>query len=175
MPPQILLTSFTTWLPHQKSNSSDDLIAKIHELYLTNSDLKLPLLTVLRRLPVDTQQASNYVISKITEIQPNAIICCGMAESRSQLTVESRATCGNIALRSPIDLEQLIAELSVTQISHDAGKFVCEGLYFAVLNHITTQKLNSHCLFVHVPILTDENIQQVTKDFILIIQRMALL
>ncbi|AFZ32746.1 hypothetical protein Glo7428_4301 [Gloeocapsa sp. PCC 7428] len=175
MPPQILLTSFTTWLPHQKFNSSDDLIAKIHELYLTNNDLQLPLLTVLRRLPVDTQQASNYVISKITEIQPSAIICCGMAESRTQLTVESNATCRDVVLRSPLDLEHLIAELSVTYISHDAGKFVCEGLYFAVLNYITTQKLNSHCLFVHVPILTDENIQQVTKDFILIIQRMALL
>ncbi|MBE9193335.1 peptidase C15 [Gloeocapsopsis crepidinum LEGE 06123] len=175
MPPQILLTSFTTWLPHQKSNSSDDLIAKIHKLCLTNNDLQLPPLSVLRKLPVETQQASNYVNRKITEIQPTAIICCGMAESRTQLTVESNATCGDIVLRSPIDLEQLIAELSVTQISHDAGKFVCEGLYFAVLNHITTQQLNSRCLFVHVPILTDENMQRVTKDFILIIQKMALL
>lgn len=175
MPPQILLTSFTTWLPHQKSNSSDDLIAKIHELYLTNNDLQLPPLNVLRKLPVDTQQSSNYVISKITGIKPTAIICCGMAETRSQLTVESNATCGDVVLRSPINLEQLTAELSTTQISHDAGKFVCEELYFAVLNYIATQKLNSRCLFVHVPILTQENIQKVTKDFILIIQKMALL
>ncbi|PPS41571.1 peptidase C15 [Chroococcidiopsis sp. TS-821] len=175
MPSQILLTSFTTWLPHQKSNSSDDLIAKIDELYLTNSTLQLPLLTVLRKLPVDTQQASKIVISKITEIQPTAIICCGMAESRTQLTVESHAACGDVVLRSPLDLEHLIAELSITQISHDAGKFVCEGLYFAVLDYITTQKLNSHCLFVHVPILTEDNMQKVIKDFILIIQKMALL
>lgn len=175
MPTPILLTSFTTWLPHQKSNSSDDLIAKIHELHLINNDLQLPPLDFLRKLPVETEQASSCVISKIAEIQPSAIICCGMAESRIQLTVESNATCGDVVLRSPIDLEQLIAELSLTEISHDAGKFVCEGLYFAVLHHITIQKLNSHCLFVHVPILTDENIQKVTKDFILIIQKMALL
>lgn len=175
MSPQILLTSFTTWLPHQKSNSSDDLIAKLHELYLINNDLQLPPLTVIRKLPVEVQQASNLVNSKITEIQPTAIICCGMAESRSQLTVESNASCGDLILRSSTDLEHLIAELSATQISHDAGKFVCEGLYFAVLNYITTQKLNSNCLFVHVPILTGENMQKVTEDFIIIIQKMALL
>jgi pyroglutamyl-peptidase len=44
----------------------------------------------LRQLPVDIELASKSVISKIAELQPDIIICCGMAESRSQLTIEAK-------------------------------------------------------------------------------------
>ena len=123
MADKILLTSFDTWLPYQKSNSSDDLLNEISNNYT------YPQLNFLRRLPVDVQIASCRVIAKINKLQPSGIICCGMAQRRPKLTIESNATWGNHVFKTPVDLSQLVAGSDGIEISHDAGKFVCEGFY----------------------------------------------
>ncbi len=167
MPKNILLTSFTTWLPHQISNSSDDLLEKLTTFnYLSLS------LSFLRKLPVDVALASSYVIDKINDITPDVIICCGMAECRNQLSIESNATCGDMILRTNIELEKLLDDVDRIQISHDAGKFVCEGLYYAVLKYIFDSKLKADCIFVHVPILTEKNLSLIVEDFMLILHEM---
>jgi pyroglutamyl-peptidase len=165
---KILLTSFDTWMPHQKSNSADDLLDKISGI------ASLPYsLTFLRKLPVDFQLAPLQVIAKIIELQPDVIICCGMAESRSELTLESCAMCEEETLRTNVKLEELLTDLTITQISHDAGKFVCESLYYSVLKYLKNQHLKIKCIFVHVPILTTENIQPIITDFLSIINSIA--
>ena len=165
---KILLTSFQTWLPHQKSNSSDDLLEEIANLnFLSHS------LVFLRHLPVDIAQASDRTIIKINELQPDIIICCGMAESRYQLSVESNACKGDTILKTSLDLERLIEGLVRTVISHDAGKFVCEGLYYSVLHHLQKTGMKKHGLFVHVPVLTPYNIDGIVADFQLIMGRLA--
>lgn len=166
---EILLTSFDTWLPHQQSNSSDDLLNEVAKLNYTS-----PLLTFLRLLPVDIELASCGAIAKINELQPDAIICCGMAERRRQLTIESNATCGNTILRTQIDLQQLVIDSTGIEISEDAGKFVCEGLYYSVLKHIYEHQLKSHCIFIHVPILTKENLDSIITNLKLIIYKLGL-
>lgn len=204
---KILLTSFQTWLPHQNSNSSDDLLEKIAQLDSFSASL-----TFLRQLPVDVSQASSQVIAKIEELQPNGIICCGMAERRPQLTVESCATRGytsyrirlysycmslcrhlrlkglqiflqnllitsnlsdSILIKTSVDLEELLAETQNTQISHEAGKFVCEGLYYAVLKYLRQHNSNIPCIFVHVPVLTPDNSPDIVADFQVIIDKIA--
>ncbi|HAX75823.1 MAG TPA: peptidase C15 [Cyanobacteria bacterium UBA11372] len=166
MTKKILLTSFDTWLPHHKSNSSDDLLIQIAK---SNS---LPhSLTFLRRLPVDISLASHRVLNHIEQLQPDGIICCGMAEKRQQLTVESNATFGGYSIKTSLNLERLVSGLSHTKISHDAGKFVCEGLYYHVLKELRDRSLNIPCIFVHVPLLTHDNSPKIIADFTLIIQR----
>lgn len=168
MSKKILLTSFDTWLPHHKSNSSDDLLIEIAKLnFLPHS------LTFLRQLPVDVEQAKLRALSKIDEMQPDAIICCGMAESRSRLSVESNATCGNTVLKTGVDLQELIADSTEIEISHDAGKFVCEGLYYEVLKYLGERRLNSRCIFVHVPLLNQANLAQIVAYFGIIIKNMT--
>lgn len=204
---KILLTSFQTWLPHQTSNSSDDLLGEIAQLDALSTSL-----TFLRQLPVNVPQASSCVIAQIEELQPDGIICCGMAESRTKLTVESCATCGytsyrislysyclyicrilglkrlqdfiptlmarstqqdSILIKTSVDLDKLMTGLAGTEISHDAGKFVCEGLYYQVLKYLGERKLNISCIFVHVPVLTQDNLPGIVADFQLIIEKMA--
>lgn len=167
MPNKILLTSFNTWLLHQISNSSDDLLNEIAKLDTSS------FLIFLKLLPVDVELASYYVITKINELQPNVIICCGMAESRSLLTIESTATCGEMVLTTPVNLMQLIIDTVAIEISNDAGKFVCEGLYYSILQYIIEQQLNIDCIFVHVPILTNQNLYSIVRDFQLIIKNLA--
>jgi pyroglutamyl-peptidase len=72
-----------------------------------------------------------------------------------------------------VDLEKLVAGLAATEISHDAGKFVCEGLYYQVLKYLRERKLNISCIFVHVPVLTPDNLPGIVADFQLIIEKMA--
>jgi len=166
---KILLTSFDTWLPHQKSNSSDDLLAKISQMQ------SLPYaLTFLRKLPVDAQKAANLAIVQINQLQPDTIICCGMAESRPKLTVESCACCETNILKTAVNLEPLVADLAAAEISHEAGKYVCEALYYGVLKHICDAQLAAKCIFVHVPILTSENTDKIVADFVLIMHRLTL-
>jgi len=164
----ILLTSFQTWLPHQKSNSSDDLLAEVAKLESFSHSL-----TFLRHLPVDISQASERAITKINELQPDIIICCGMAESRRQLSVESNASQGDTVLHNPVDFERLLDSSIGTTISHNAGKFVCEGLYYSVLNHLQKNDLKKHGLFIHVPVLTRNNMAEVLTDVELIMHRLT--
>lgn len=161
---RLLLTSFTTWLPHQKSNSSDDLLA---ELLQRNGSIDLHL---LRQLPVDFVLAPQQTIAHIQKLRPQIVVCCGMAESRSKLTVESQALQGDRVLKTRFNLLKLITELSMTEIGHDAGRFVCNATYFAILEHLQ----DSPCLglFVHVPILTEVNYKAIVSDFEMLLQRL---
>ena len=169
MTAKFLLTSFDTWLPHQKSNSSDDLLAKVSEIQ------SLPYsLNFLRKLPVDAELAPSLAIAKINQIQPETIICCGMAESRQKLTVESCACCDTDILKTKVNLEPLVADLATTEISHEAGKYVCEALYYAILKHLGDSKLSTKCLFVHVPILTPDNTDKIVGDFLSIVNRLTI-
>ena len=161
-----LLTSFDTWLPHQKSNSSDDLLTELLKIDSVSISLHL-----LRKLPVDFQLAPSQVISKINQLQPDIIVCCGMAEARKKLTIESNAKNEGEILKTTFDIDHLVAGLSITEISHDAGWFVCNRLYYLILQYISDRNLKQQCLFVHVPILTQENLGQIVTDFLLILQK----
>lgn len=161
MKTKILLTSFQTWLPHQKSNSSDDLLAAIAKLEYSDYFSLL----FLRKLPVDVELATERVISKIEAVEPEVIICCGMAEKRDRLTIESNALCQNECLYTSVDLVELVGKLMIAEISHDAGKFVCEGLYYQILKYIQSQNKNIYCVFIHVPLLNNNSLNLIQRDF----------
>ncbi|OKH37593.1 peptidase C15 [[Phormidium ambiguum] IAM M-71] len=167
---KVLLTSFTTWLPHQKSNSSDDLL---HEV--TKNDFFPASLITLRNLPVDVHQASTLVIQHINQVNPDLIINCGMAEKRKILTLESQARCENNLIETRVNLEKLIVGLKMTNVSHDAGKFVCEGLYYSMLKYLRDRYLQTPCIFVHVPVVSAQNLPDLKADFSEIITRLLTL
>lgn len=100
-------------------------------------------LNFLHRLPVDVQLASSRVIAKINDIQLDYIICCAMAVSPSQLSVEV-LTCstsilplGSInysenILRTTVDMEKLLVPTAAVEISYNCRKFVREGVYYSI-------------------------------------------
>ncbi len=163
----VLLTSFTTWESHHISNSSDDLLLEILKTHPPTS------FHFLRQLPVDFELAPQQAIAKFQELQPDLIICCGMAEHRTQLSVESQAVLDEKILTTPIDIAALIAGLTCTEISHDAGRFVCNRLYYDLLDHVLEHDPQRGCLFVHVPVLTDHNREAIATDFQIILQRLT--
>ncbi len=164
----LLLTSFQTWMPHQTSNSSDDLIAE-----LLRSRTVLPTLQTLRHLPVNFQQAPLQAIAGVNRIRPHVLLCCGMSERSQTLNLESRAIAPRETLYTPFHLDRLVDGLTMTQISHDAGRFVCNYLYYAMLRYVRDQHLDLPCLFIHVPILTEANRWAILNDFQKILHRVC--
>ena len=160
----ILITSFSTWKSHHTTNSSDDLLHMLLEKELDSFHH-------LRSIPVDFKLAPQHVLKRFDELRPRVLICCGMAEERTKLHIESRAVLGEQLLQTSVDLETLTVDLPMTEISHDAGRFVCNTLYYKTLEHLSLQEEDHHCVFIHVPVLTEENKNQLLADFISIIER----
>ncbi|MCL2923462.1 MAG: peptidase C15 [Trichodesmium sp. MAG_R04] len=163
---KVLLTSFDIWKPEQKSNSSDDLLALISSEKSTDYCLNF-----IRKLPVDSKIAPEIVISQIEKIHPDIIICCGMAEKREILTIESQANSGSKVMKTSVDLSNLLLGLDGIEISNDGGKFVCEDLYYSVLKYLYESGLKSKCIFVHVPIFTEVNRDIITENFLKILSK----
>ncbi|MBE9182303.1 peptidase C15 [Oculatella sp. LEGE 06141] len=164
----LLLTSFTVWQPHHTTNSSDDLLL---EVLNTNPPSNLHF---LRSLPVDFEAAPQQVIARFNELQPDGVVCCGMAETRSQLTVEARAILRNRVLYPKVNVETLVAGSRTTAVSKDAGRFVCNTLYYRMLHHLHRQYSSAQCVFVHVPVLLPDNREAIVADFRRILELMSL-
>jgi len=164
----ILISTFAPWLPHQRSNASDDLLQRFLEE-------KGEECLYLRQLPVDPLLAPRLVLETFERSRPRFLVCCGMAETRSRLSLESQAVLEGNALKTDLDLAGLTAGLERSEISHDAGQFVCNTLYYRCLEHLRNAGGDHHVLFIHVPVLTPENVQPLTNDFTQIIARLAAL
>ncbi|MEO0869953.1 MAG: peptidase C15 [Cyanobacteria bacterium J06642_11] len=159
----LLITSFCPWKAHQGLNSSDVLLERVATKLPDNA-------MVLRQLPVNFDLAPIRVINHIVQYRPRAVICCGMAENRQTLTVERWGTYQEHRLETSINLPALIDNTVHTRISEDAGDFVCNRLYYRVLNHRQQQPMAA--LFVHVPLITTNNQVVVDFDFLKIVDHL---
>lgn len=163
----LLLTSFAPWRAHQLSNTSDDIIA------LLQSRNQLPKNSqLIRHLPVHYQLAPCQVISAMLKTHPRVVVCCGMAEKRLLLNLEQYAQWDGKFLETSLNLYELCADTQWTRVSHDAGTYVCNYLYYQLLAHVHKHRWPIQCLFVHVPLLTRENRELIARDFALILSRL---
>ena len=167
MSPSCLLTSFDVWEAHQRSNTSDDLLGE-----LVRRDWLSPTTRLLRKLPVDFDQAPAQVIAAMESWRPEIVVCCGMAERRSRLAIESNGTIGSETIYTPVQVDELVQGLSHTDVSHDAGRFVCNHTYYTVLRYIQRTQLPTRCVFVHVPLLTMANQEAIAIEFAQILTRL---
>lgn len=161
----ILITTFSTWKAQHTSNSSDELLQLLIERNVGTFHS-------LRKLPVDFELAPRQVLHSFNALLPRMVVCCGMAEERTRLSIESRAILDDQAVETRVNLEALTADLAITEISHDAGDFVCNTLYFRVLAHLHSRQQLHDSIFVHVPLLTAENREQLAADFTTILERL---
>ena len=163
----LLLTSFTTWENHHRSNASDDLLVTVSDRDPIPGELHY-----CRQLPVDFDAAPIQVINAIEQLKPDGVVLCGMAERRTHLTVESNGCSHHNpdqVLYTSVPLADLIANCSQTDICHDAGNFVCSHTYYEVLHYLGQ---TIHCIFVHVPPLTPTRHAGIVEDFIQVLQQM---
>lgn len=161
----VLITSFQPWRAGQASNSSDDLLAMLQASGNMPADA-----VWLRHVPVNFQLAPIRVIGEISRLRPRAVICCGMAEGRSLLSVEQQAVRiaadgTALALQTSVDISELLTNTTLTECSDDAGSYVCNHLYYSVLSFIRNTSLKTTGVFVHIPILSQESKMLILDDF----------
>ena len=162
----LLLTSFAPWKAHQSTNSADDLIA------LVQARNQLPSQTLLmRHLPVHFQLAPGQVLAALFKHRPAAVVCCGMAEKRSFLSLERYAHHRRDRLETALCLPDLCAARQWTTISHDAGNYVCNALYYQLLECVQRYTLPTQCLFIHVPPILAYNREPLVHDFSQVLAR----
>lgn len=164
---RVLVTSFATWRIDQRSNASDELLVAAQREGMAAS------VAWMRQLPVNLPVARDITIAKIDQLQPEVLICCGMAESRQKLSVERQATVRGQTLKTSIDLEWLIQGLETAEISEDAGRFVCNSLYYSMLDYLNAHHSDRLCLFVHVPVFMPEHQASLIADFRCIVDRLV--
>ncbi|MFG1396631.1 pyroglutamyl-peptidase I [Roseixanthobacter pseudopolyaromaticivorans] len=111
--------------------------------------------------------------ARVREQRPDAILLLGIAARRRKVCVEARAQnaagafpdaggtalkAGKLAegpaeMRSSADLPRLLAALRAsdlpTALSRDAGRYLCNGLYYRILT--LTAGRNVPVVFVHLP------------------------
>ncbi|NJN32070.1 MAG: hypothetical protein HC824_17855 [Synechococcales cyanobacterium RM1_1_8] len=207
-----LITTFDTWLPHQQSNASDDLILALEAAQALPDNCR-----VLHRLPVDVDLAWDAIQIEIAHHRPAYVLACGMAESRSRLSFELQAisepaiqACALSAAadaaaapillgpdavrRSPVPpayWQAMGTRWRCAEVSENAGHFVCNGLYYRLLDPAfraslalpsrgggqaaetpTEAPTEAQILFVHVPILTPDNREALMADFRLLLSRL---
>lgn len=167
MPSPILITSFAPWKANQPSNSSDDLLAS-----LEHSQALPPNAILIRGIPVNFQLAPCQVIAKLVELRPEILICCGMAENRQRLNLELKGRGEDRVLRTSLNLSALSRGTQLTEISDCAGTYVCNHLYFKVLEFIQQTRFPTQAIFIHVPRLTPDNQPFIEADFTLILKRL---
>jgi pyroglutamyl-peptidase len=138
----------------------------------------------VERLLVRTTYADSIgtVTEAIDRLHPAFVLMVGQAGGRSELSVERVAVnrddaqapdnAGVLREDVPVVAEgpaAYLATLSVRQIvaglrsagfpavvSNTAGLFVCNHLFYGVLNHITAHDLETKAGFVHVPFLPEQ-------------------
>ncbi|MBD2110435.1 MULTISPECIES: peptidase C15 [Cyanophyceae] len=166
----MLLTTFAPWRAHQPSNAADDLVA-----YLQQQQQIPPGTTVLRHIPVSFELAPIRVMAKLVELRSPMVVCCGMAEGRSHLHLERYGKGKDIALESSLPLAELLVNTHLSGISDDAGTYVCNHLYYRLLEAIAQHRWPVQALFVHIPPLSPATRPIFAHDLALILKRLAVL
>jgi len=164
----LLLTTFAPWRAHQPSNAAHDL-----RLALERGGHLPPRTVVLPPLPVNFDLAPIQVIAKVAELRPPVVVCCGMAETRTALSLERYGHGPHRRWETTLDLAALQSGTYLTTTSDDAGTYVCNHLYYRLLAAIAHHRWPCHGLFVHVPPPTADTLPLLVHDLALVLARLA--
>lgn len=161
---KVLLSGFGPFL-EIKNNPSEQIVLKLAE------DFQIPFII----LPVVFAESFEVLKQKIQIEKPDVILMFGVAATRSTICFERiglnwvdsknadskmvTPKTGRIdskqelALMSPFNLEEVISQYDFNErksleISYSAGTYVCNDLYFRMLNE---KQISADKLFIHIP------------------------
>ncbi|RIE17570.1 pyroglutamyl-peptidase I [Candidatus Cryosericum septentrionale] len=138
----------------------------------------------IERLLVPTTYAESIgtVTEAIDRLRPAAVVMVGQAGGRAELSIERVAVnCddaqtpdnagvlhedapivsqGPTAYLATLPIKQIVARLRSAgfpaAVSNTAGLFVCNHLFYGVLNHIVIHNLETQAGFIHMPFLPEQ-------------------
>ncbi|WP_044932580.1 pyroglutamyl-peptidase I [Butyrivibrio sp. AC2005] len=129
------------------------------------------------RLPVVFGVAASLLAKRIEELRPDAIIMLGVAGTRTKITPEVIAvnindaripdnkgnsprfekidTAGDDGIFSTLPVTEMVEEMTKeglsSELSYTAGAYVCNDLFYRIMNYLKTKGLSIPAGFIHVP------------------------
>lgn len=165
---KILISGFKPFLG-QKINPSEKLALDLQNKFLE---------VVSIVLPVEFKQAFYILDREIQNVEPDYVIMLGQAADRKNICFEKIGLnwvqttqpdeSGSVPVMGPIEKTEPLALMTKfpvddvfqylksknepVEISFSAGTYVCNDLYFRILNEFKTAK----AVFVHVPLVKEQ-------------------
>jgi pyroglutamyl-peptidase len=138
---------------------------------------------ITRLLPTEYDAAGAEIVRLIDALNPDALICLGVAQKRETICLERIALNLNdapipdnagiirqgqpivegapLAYAATLPLEALRDSLAAHEIpvtiSNHAGAFVCNHVFYSARHALETSERQIPCGFIHVPALEDVN------------------
>ncbi|MEO8607815.1 MAG: pyroglutamyl-peptidase I [Chloroflexota bacterium] len=176
---RILMTGFTPF-PGVEVNPTQLLIR-----YFQDETVSLPegVQVIAEVLPTAFEASDERIRQLIRDESPDFVLCLGVAEKRDSINIEriaynwDEATIpdndglqlsgqkivadGTETYDSTLPIEHMMAALQSANLpavfSDDAGRYVCNHVFYVSRHEIATRGLDIPCGFVHVPGLTGTN------------------
>lgn len=131
-----------------------------------------------RVLPVDFTESEKLLLAYMEEVQPDAVVCLGLAAGRAHITPERIAiNCkdaggapdnnGVVLQDTPINqdgpdgyfstlpIRAMVNHLNENhypaKVSNTAGTYLCNNVMYAALNHYAATKAEVPAGFIHIP------------------------
>ena len=135
-------------------------------------------------LPVAYAQAAGELRAAVRAAEPDAVVCFGQADGRAGISVERFALNlddaanvdndgtsssapvdheGPAAYRSTLPVDEIVASLRAAGIpaaaSRDAGGFLCNHVFYALMRMLELERPEAIGGFVHVPLLPEQALE----------------
>lgn len=133
-------------------------------------------------LPVVFKEAGDILIREIDKHRPQAVLMLGQAGGRAYISLEKVAinyrdskladNKGQVPSQEPIspgsvdgyfsnmnveEMVEVIRKKGIpVRVSYSAGTYVCNEIFYRVMDHINKNKLDTKAVFIHVPYLPSQ-------------------
>lgn len=167
---KLLLTGFTPFAGHE-TNLSQDIAIELNQQVICNYEI------TSKVLPVSYHQSKAMINGLLITENPDAVICLGIAKERTKITPELIAinhihshTCDNdnvIIFDSKINptgkdayfstlkiydfVKNLMQQGISSEVSSSAGTFVCNLVFYELMQSLHKQNKKIPAGFIHIP------------------------
>lgn len=171
---RIIITGFKPFMSHDV-NPTEEIISILPGQIYGNEIIRL-------LLPVEFDNSFDVLKEAIIKYKPNVVIALGLAGNRKAISLERVAinvdhstapdNIGNTpnhktiiksgmnAYFSTLPLDDIVLKLKQkninVEISNTAGTYVCNNLFYHLMNYIEENNLNIKAGFVHVPLMDEQ-------------------
>lgn len=172
---KILVTGFEAF-GGSPINPSEQVLTFLQSYRMDNAEIST------RVLPVDTQRAPGMLVAALHTENPDIVVCLGEASGRSVLSLERVAVnlldfripdnAGNQIVDLPVienapaayfstlplrDIQSTWTEAGIPcEISMSAGTYLCNQVFFTLMNWVAQQNRRIQAGFIHVPSLPEQ-------------------
>jgi len=139
---------------------------------------------ITQKVPTVFHQSIKVVTEAIEKHQPDVVICVGQAGGRTQITPErvainvddaripdnqnnqpideAIAEDGPVAYWSTLPVKRMVHEMKESGIpaavSNSAGTFVCNHLFYGVMNYLEKNAPHIRGGFIHIPFIPEQTV-----------------